>query len=328
MGEKTLISWCDSTVNFWSGCEKVSVGCANCYAESMSKRAPKTFGQWGPSGERKLHESAFKEAIKLNKKPWICETCGRGSDRHYDHSCTGRPEDACHTANVNWHRRRIFSLSLGDWLDPKVPIEWLARMMDTVRLCPDVDWLLVTKRPELWRQRINQLIGFDEPLQNNPHLACWLEAWCMGRAPANVWVIASAENQEMLDKRVPELLKIPSMVRGLSCEPLLGPINLRPRLGFGKADGAEINWVILGGESGPKARPCNVDWIRSGVEQCKAAGVPGFVKQLGSTPGRSIPAEWRGGNFTQAMHLKHPKGGDPSEWPEYLRVRQWPEVSR
>lgn len=161
----------------------------------------------------------------------------------------------------------------------------------------------------------------------------------------NVWLGTSVENQAAADERIPHLLKCPARVRFLSCEPLLEAIDLADlvrRVGKGEhhysalecdvdaADddwnGATVNWVIVGGESGRGARPCDVGWIRSIVEQCKASGVPCFVKQLGKHPLDFGALVWPGGVRPGGGHpmLKNKKGGDPAEWPEDLRVRQMP----
>lgn len=178
--------------------------------------------------------------------------------------------------------------------------------------------------------------------------ADWLSAWLRGKPPQNIWLLASVENQAAADERIPHLLNIPAnipaVVRGLSCEPLLGPIDLRFKLQPSnpavveyqrRAIRSHLQWVIIGGESGPKARPCNVEWIRSIKDQCRSAGVPCFVKQLGSNcvannklgfpDGTDFYPSQRG---PIRMILHHPKGGDPTEWPEDLRVRQFPEARR
>ena len=155
----------------------------------------------------------------------------------------------------------------------------------------------------------------------------------------NVWLGVSVEDQRRADERIPMLLRTPARVRFLSCEPLLGPIDLNGYLAdhewlHGVPGG--INWVIVGGESGPGARPMDLEWARNIVQQCKAAGVPVFVKQLGSY--------WARGNAAlaqcaAAMHgLDHQemykrygkrldpgyKGGNPDFWPEDLRIREIP----
>lgn len=155
-------------------------------------------------------------------------------------------------------RRRVFCGSMCDVCEDRPElVEPRDRLRGLIDVTTHLDWLLLSKRPE------NYFEMFGDP---------WDHDW-----PSNVWAGTSIENQETADNRIPELVTIPAMVRFLSCEPLLGPIDPRR---------AGIGWVIIGGESGPKARPCNVEWIRSIVQQCKTAGVPCFVKQdSGNRPG-------------------------------------------
>lgn len=324
MGETTKINWSDSTCNFWSGCTKVSPGCANCYAETLAGRFD-TLGKWGKGKPRQLHENAFKLAAKLNRKPWVCDKCGwsTGEKLEPDEKFRHREGDTERLCTGPFHRRRIFSLSLGDWLDPEVPVEWLARMLDTVRQCPDVDWLLCTKRPELFKERMMQVAKC--PGLDGAHKGAWMAlAWGSGGTiPENIVLLASVENQEQADKRIPELLRIPAWRRGLSCEPLLGPVDLHFNILQSAARGSSmikptgIDWVIVGGESGDKARPCNVDWIRSLRDQCEAAAVPCFVKQLGAF---SIQEQ---GSQRRRNLWNDRKGGDWNEWPEDLKVREF-----
>jgi protein gp37 len=327
MGEHTKISWCDSTVNFWSGCTRHGAGCEHCYAEALARRLPTIgrFGQWKP---RKLHESAFRLARSLNRRPWICDTC---ADAH-----TVKPWACCGTSE--FHRRRVFSLSLGDWLDDEVPDEWRAQMFNTVIDCSDVDWLLVTKRSRSWRLMLSRLLPcLETGSEDNYFTKIWLTSWLDGRPPKNVWVIQSISNQEDADREMPHLLRIPAAVRGLSIEPLLGPVDLSCWLGWkgeheakglaqpladslrslGDVPGAD--WVIVGGESGPAARPCDQEWIRGIVHQCRAAGVACFVKQMGAN---SCQSECDG--VTRPRPMRDPKGADPAEWPADLRVREFP----
>ena len=131
----------------------------------------------------------------------------------------------------------------------------------------------------------------------------------------NVHLGVSAEDEKWAGIRVPALLDTPAAVRFVSAEPLLGPIRMRASLLVGCAldppDG--IGWVIAGGESGPGARPCELDWLRSLRDQCADADVPFFCKQLGSTLGRQLGAGR--------------KGGDWEAWPEDLRIRQFPRTT-
>jgi protein gp37 len=311
MSEKSNIAWTDATWNPWRGCTKVSPGCDNCYAEKLV--TTRLGGEWGKGKPRvRAAEATFNAPLAWNKKPFI-HSCGHAS---------AFVNDPCPKCNMvgEWHTRRVFLGSLMDWLDPEVPIEWLADALDIVRRCDNLEWITVTKRPELWRERMglvrNSAIFGD--------LAYWISEWMSGYPPDNITVLTSVENQAMLEQRIVDLLKIPCLRRGLSCEPLLEPLDLglngivpkdiSPRF---RPVGEMLHWVVVGGESGPNARPCNLAWIRSVVEQCKSAGVPVFVKQTGS---RCI--EWNGANVRH--HYNHPKGGDPAEWAEDLRVQQYP----
>lgn len=238
MAENSNISWTTHTFNPVRGCTKVSDGCKNCYAETMSKRNPKVLGIWGDKGTRVVaSEDMWRKPVAWDRE----------------------------AQNVG-ERHRVFCASLADVCEDRP--EWNApriRLKNLIRETPHLDWLLLTKRPE------NYLRLFWGPEQG---------VW-----PSNVWAGTSVENQEAADKRIPHLLKCPAAIRFLSCEPLLGPIDLvdktrtyRPAI--------EVDWVIVGGESGPGARPCNVAWIRDIVGQCKAAGVATFVKQdSGPRPG-------------------------------------------
>jgi protein gp37 len=185
----------------------------------------------------------------------------------------------------------------------------LFRLIDKT---PNLDWLLLTKRPEnvarMWCSHVN----LD------------------GRPPSrlcrhNIWILASASDQASYDSQVAALVVNGlgrCLVLGMSLEPLVGPIDLRLEecvIPKGHAELAErLSWVIVGGESGPDARPCQVEWVRSIVKQCDEAAVPCFVKQLGAKAISSRPYE------RVSLGISHPKGGDPSEWPEDLRVQQYP----
>lgn len=160
-------------------------------------------------------------------------------------------------------RPRVFCASMADVFEehPGV-VEWRKRLWETIGACDAMDWLLLTKRPE----NIMRL-------------------WSFGLEWPNVWFGTSVENQEQADKRIPELLKVPAKVRFLSCEPLLGPVDLTTdgylSAGWTGAVLPGISWVICGGESGPGARPMHPDWARSLRDQCVAAGVAFHFKQWG-----------------------------------------------
>lgn len=361
MSKETKIEWADSTVNFWSGCTKVSAGCAHCYAEALSNRKLGNIGGWGKGAARKRHQSAFTDAVRLNKKPWVCERCGVAQNAGgvgWNHANTGYCS-ACKSEEVRFHRRRVFSLSLGDWLDPEVPIEWLAEMLDTIRRCDQLQWLLVTKRPELFEKRLAEVLWHkrmhtgersevDEP---KFYLGDWVSSWLASNPPTHVMVLTSVEDQRAADERIPALLRIPAAKRGLSCEPLLGPVDFpqaapcgyycdHDEYGGGHRPGhglSGINWVIVGGESGAEARPCAMDWIAEIQRQCVGAAVPVFVKQLGKLavcenanlfefPNDEMVVSFGQAFASARLMTRDPKGGDINEWPDQLRVRKFPEV--
>lgn len=307
-------------------------------------------GKWGKGKPRVLAKDwekpvrwnrDFAEAIQL-------------ADRCFPYR--DRSQDAAHLP-------RVFP-SMCDPFDEEVPIEWLARFLRLIHDTPHLDWLLLTKRPALFGRRLAEVeescieIGGKEMMH-------WRHAWTHNTPPSNVWIGTSVEDQPNADRRIPELLKIPAKIRFLSVEPMLGPVDLKldhieVEASFRHADdckgfcdfacGGEevkggIDWVIVGGESGPGARPCNVEWVLSVVDQCAKASVPCFVKQLGSKAVESDfqhtkecwnencalaggPGDCDGEVVQDSLCLSHPKGGDPEEWPDDLRVRQFPEVVR
>lgn len=271
MSEETKIEWATHTWNPWEGCTKVSPGCKNCYAETRNHRFK--LDNWGKGKPRRRTSAAnWRKPHKWNTEV----------EAHPD------------------YRARVFP-SLCDWLDDEVPIEWLADFLKLIHDTPNLDWLLLTKRPENWGSRLA--------------MAC--HDWGAGLFPPNVWIGVSVEDQQRADERIPELLKIPAALHFLSVEPLLEEVDLKlcKYLGAQPANAGHVDWVIAGGESGPSARPCHSEWVGSILGQCRMACVPVFVKQLG-------PHVIAGDG--QRINLKHKKGGDPSEWPQDLRVREFP----
>lgn len=236
--------------------------------------------------------------LRWNKKPWVCPNGNvprpgaLGGHGPYSINAIG---DTCCECRGKLRRRRVFSLSLGDWLDQDVPIEWLSDMLKTIYDTPNLDWLLLTKRPENLERRLNSVVDSDIDAKSAGVSLAY--SWLNGIAPDNCWIGVTVENQAMADKRIPLLLQIPAKVRFLSVEPMLGPINLKPldlfelenldcgEIGTSPAiikPGAKplVNWVICGGESGSKRRPFNAKWARSLRNQCAAASVPFFMKQM------------------------------------------------
>lgn len=324
--ENSSIEWCDHTHNPWTGCTKVSPGCKNCYAEAIEKRF-KRDRAWGP-GRARFSASAAKE-----REPFAwdkrAEKVAEAWGAHVEH-CREFDLDPLADWPVPPHRPRVFCGSMCDWLDEEASVDDRVRLLDRIRRTPRLDWLLLSKRPEQWRERMDecfQRIGGWLADRSKADLAKWLGNWIeMDDTPPNVWIGTSVEDQTRANLRIPTLLDIPARIRFLSCEPLLEGVNLHHVIGRDgqpfdaldpfKAD--SIDWVIAGGESGkPPVQPrlCGIDWLRDLRDQCAAARVPYFCKQLGSW------AVWPNGD---KIRLHHAKGGDPAEWPEDLRVREFP----
>lgn len=271
MSATTKIEWCHATFNPWVGCSKVSPACTNCYAEAWAKRSGLV--KWGDHAERRrTSASNWRQPLKWDKE-----------------------------AKAAGERRRVFCASLADvFEDREELIPWRDNLYDLIRATPNLDWLVLTKRPE--------------------HVRRMLPVNWLSEPQPNVWIGTTVENQEYADKRIPELLKIPAAVRFLSVEPLLGPIDLRLIVHFlggshaVKDIAGDLHWVIVGGESGPNARPMHSDHLISLRDQCIAVGVPVFIKQMGN-------------QLAKKFGCRDPKGGDISDWPAEYRIRQFPEAA-
>lgn len=267
MGADTKIQWCDFTFNPWLGCSKVSPGCYRCYAEEWDKRFHGGI-HWGKGAlRRRTSASNWHQPLK-----WNAEAPSAGQ------------------------RPRVFCASLADWLDAEVDPKWRHDLLNVIRATPNLDWLLLTKRPENFVRLLMQTHKFAEDYD----LRSWAWDWVHGAPPANVWMGTTVEDQARANQRIPILARIPAKIRFLSCEPLLEPISLH--LG----DMEEIHWVICGGESGPDARPMDIEWARSLEAQCifRTPRVPFFMKQLGG---------------------ESDKRGELADFPEDLREREFPK---
>lgn len=254
MAENTKIEWAHHTFNPWIGCAKVSDGCKNCYAEEMmDKRYARA--KWGIHGTRtKTSQANWNKPYQWNKQ---AEKLGI--------------------------RYRVFCSSLADVFEDRPELApWRAALFHIINDTQNLDWLLLTKRPE----NVNRMFA----------AVCSRNDWMEDVKPTieslpNVWIGTSVENQAAANERIPHLLQIPANIRFLSIEPLLGPVDLTDivvSMEVGEwhfdcldFDGRTINWVIVGGESGQKARPMHPDWPLSIRDQCEAAGVPFLFKQWG-----------------------------------------------
>ena len=297
MADHSAIEWTDATWNPLRGCSRVSAGCQHCYAERVAAR----FSGPGMPYAGLIHPGTGGWNGKVQLVPEVL----------------GQP----------WHwvkPRRIFVNSMSDLFHESVPFEYIAAVFWVMSVTTRHTYQLLTKRPARMLEFYRWVADYDEGCFQDDRIgdvagenpAIQALGWTPATATRggydncgplwpyeNVWLGVSVENQETADERIPLLLQCPAAVRWLSCEPLLGPIEIRRWMGeaiggsthrlsgenFDRCDltGAPlegVDWVVVGGESGPQARPMHPDWARSLRDQCVAAGVPYFFKQWG---------EWR-----------------------------------
>jgi protein gp37 len=334
----TKIEWCHHTFNPWWGCTRVSPGCEHCYAEAFAKRTGHQV--WGVKAPRRLFgDEHWAEPLR-----WDAAAAAAGE------------------------RRRVFCASMADVFEDREDLEdQRARLYRLTRDTPWLDWLLLTKRPEnaerLWENAQADADGFCLPspwranhwfgttaedqqraTERLPHLLAppaavrfvsyepALEAVDLSRWMACPKCRGSGREPSLAFQAIGEEVET-----GLPCTRCLGSgQDCRPGVATHEAFGVRgqvfrgIDWMIVGGESGPEARPCDVQWIRDVVRQSKAARVPVFVKQLGSRIrwGNLGGDSGSAGQSRSAGGITHAKGGDPSEWPEDLRVREFPPAPR
>lgn len=342
MSGKTGIQWAERVWNPVVGCTRVSDGCRNCYAFQLHDQRHLAWkrGRW---------ESA--------------------PPQYYEPFSRVQLLDERLTDPLHWRKpARVFVNSMSDLFHEDVPDEYIDRVFAVMNYANDHTYQVLTKRPDRMRAYINDPQTFHRVIAHVRRMDREIAGCSLPRGELamswplpNVWLGTSVENQEAADKRIPELLACPAAVRFLSCEPLLGPVDLtavnyeashRARLtealtgrddealsdilasmdptlpehepfaanvltgrwfdGWDETDGPRIDWVIVGGESGAHARPCDVGWIRGIVRQCEAAGVAVFCKQ--------------GGSSNACRHDR--KGGHFECFPDDLQVREWPDGTR
>ncbi len=232
LAKNSRIEWTTHTFNPWWGCVKVSPACKHCYAEAWAKRVGSRV--WGIKAERRFFgDKHWAEPIK-----WDTAAAEAGE------------------------RPRVFCASMADVFEDRRDLDDARlRLWELIEATPNLDWLLLTKRPELVRKMVP-----------------WGQSW-----PTNIWLGTTVEDQEWAEERLPHLAEIPAAVRFISAEPLLGPLNISRWLG------EHIDWVITGGESGPKARPSSPSWFLDLLNQCMASEVPFHFKQWGDwAPGQGL----------------------------------------
>ncbi len=346
MATNSKIEWTEATWNPVTGCSFASEGCRNCYAVGMTHRL------------EAMGQEKYKGLTVLN---------GRG-DRQFN----GMVKTHDGALDIPLKRKkptRYFVNSMADLFHSNVPFDFIDKVFAVMALTSQHTYQVLTKRPERMAEYMTRRKSLQIGTRKSP--VAWDKTSCDEIYAAamkqsgktlyeinpegliwplpNVWLGTTVENQKAADERIPELMKCPAAVRWLSCEPLLGAVDLNHPIPWGDhgkvyplglgSGRSRIHWVVAGGESGPNARPCDIQNIRSLIEQGHQSGVPVFVKQLGAAVEAdygevdvcSTMAGWKHLYWADKKHQvcrpTDKKGGDWSEWPEDLRVRQFPEVS-
>jgi protein gp37 len=255
--ENSKIEWIDHAFNPWNGRQHVSPGCDHCYAETQNAFRKWNGGTWGPHAPRKrTSEENWNNPIKWNAE-------ARAFRREHG------------------HRPRVFCASLADVLDNQVSSEWRQDLLELIRECRRLDWLILTKRP----QNIIKMLPSD-----------WSDGY------RNVWLGVTAENQTYFDQRWKRLQNIPALIKFISYEPALGPLRLAKH-------GPFPDWLISGGESGGGARQMDPQWVRDIIADCQNSGVAPFHKQWGTYKSNPLVTE-QGMSVKDAKALdNHGKGG-------------------
>lgn len=296
------IEWTTETWNPTVGCSKVSAGCVNCYAIKEAHRLagnpnPKISDVYRGLTERRGGRTEWTGVVKF-----LPERLDQILRRK---------------APTTW-----FVDSMSDLFHDAVTDADLSRVFKAIQDTPQHTYQILTKRPERMLNVMSRLSGGDDGV-----VGIDLKRVSSPLVLPNLWLGVSVENQAAADTRIPLLLQTPAAVRFLSCEPLLEEININVEIDNlallkttlrESGSSVQVDWVIVGGESGSKARPFDLRWGESLVKQCKAAGISVFVKQLGSDP-------CIGDDFWK---ISNSKGNDFSEFPPSLQVRQFPKLTK
>lgn len=318
---ETTIQWADVTWNPFRGCRKVSPGCENCYAIYTADMLVKRFGNSdGPSKETAEKYSGLTKVMNNGELNWTGEV-------KIDY------EDMLMPFRMK-KGKRIFVNSMSDVFYEKISVEDIAKLFHVMRMNKQHTFMILTKRAKRMREVLTSKEFIDE-MRYAYHSSEGTTMWDMPEFPLeNVWLGVSVEDQAAADERIPELLATPAGLRFLSCEPLIGAVELvkieNNNRTYNCLTGRylevnplesefpkvfkvnKIDWVIVGGESGKGARRMYMDDAMRIINDCKINGVSVFMKQVGTVCAR-------------ICEYKDKKGGDISEWPEFFKVRQFPK---
>lgn len=338
---RTDIEWTDFSVNPFklqlrdgrriNACVKISEGCRNCYAEGLGRR-------WWPKAERTAGRDfpGYSLPLLQSGAPWLDVALLRGLLRWKPKPPFKSPDG----------RPKVFAFDMTDFFLDLWPDEFLDAFMAVVAIRQDIDFQILTKRPERMREylgrpdagrksgdaakvAISSIVAtfrsdWDSPIVQSGKGLVGIQTGTTKATSVqwplpNLWLGVSAENQKYADERIPILRQTPAAIRFISYEPAIGPIFSRHITAPRVSDPSDrIDWIIVGGESGPNARPFNHAWAMNMIIQCRITGIPCFVKQLGTL-------QIYGDHKEPVRHIDI---GEPRYWPEELRVRQWPTATR
>jgi protein gp37 len=263
MGAQSKIEWTDSTFNPWVGCTKIArpggmpSACDFCYAESWAKRSGQV--KWGNNPRRRTTAGYWRNPLSWNAQAFDFQ-------------------------RANGRRQRVFCASLADVFDNQVDPQWRADLFSLIHECDQLDWQLLTKRPQNIRKMLPPNWGAGYP---------------------NVWLGTTAEDSRAYRQRGGHLFKIPAVIHFISYEPAMG------RIGTLEIDGHAPNWLIIGGESGvrtDRTRRTNPQWVRDAILECNRVDAAPFLKQWGSYANNPHVVE-EGMPTRDAMGLDPPENG-------------------